>query len=114
MITISLKKMVDYMNLLGKSIIHLNLSHSPEITHVTTGEEAIEIASSSRNFDLIISTMHIEDMHVIEFAKKVHEQKIEFPLFFLLTIIKNVKPLLMIQIFTYLNESLFGKVIINF
>ena len=61
----------------------LNLSHSPEITHVTTGEEAIEIASSSRNFDLIISTMHIEDMHVIEFAKKVHEQKIDLPLILL-------------------------------
>ena len=61
----------------------LNLSHSPEITHVTTGEEALEIASSSRNFDLIISTMHIEDMHVIEFAKKVHEQKIDLPLILL-------------------------------
>ncbi len=61
----------------------LNLSHSPEITHVTTGEEALEIAASSRNFDLIISTMHIEDMHVIEFAKKVHEHKIDLPLILL-------------------------------
>lgn len=61
----------------------LNLSHSPEITHVTTGEEAIEILTSSRNFDLIISTMHIEDMHVIEFAKKVHENNINLPLILL-------------------------------
>jgi len=54
----------------------LNLSHSPEIIHVTTGEEAIELASTKNSFDLIISTMHIEDMHVIEFAKKVRESKI--------------------------------------
>ncbi|MCB0731731.1 MAG: histidine kinase, partial [Ignavibacteriae bacterium] len=58
----------------------LNLSHSPEITHVTTGEEAIELASSSNSFDLIISTMHIEDMHVVEFAKKVRDADIQIPI----------------------------------
>jgi len=58
----------------------LNLSHSPEIIHVTTGEEAIELASTKNSFDLIISTMHIEDMHVIEFAKKVRESKIDIPI----------------------------------
>lgn len=58
----------------------LNLSHSPEITHVTTGEEAIELASSNSSFDLIISTMHIEDMHVTEFAKKVRDANIEIPI----------------------------------
>lgn len=61
----------------------LNLSHSPEITHVTTGEEAIEIASSNHSFDLIISTMHIEDMHVIEFAKKIRDSKINLPIILL-------------------------------
>ena len=58
----------------------LNLSHSPEITHVTTGEEAMELASSSSSYDLIISTMHIEDMHVIEFAKKVKDANIDIPI----------------------------------
>ncbi len=59
----------------------LNLSHSPEITHVTTGEEAIELAASANNsYDLIISTMHIEDMHVIEFAKKVKDANIDIPI----------------------------------
>lgn len=61
----------------------LNLSHSPEITHVTTGEEAIELASSSRNYDLIISTMHIEDMHVIDFAKKARDSNIDLPIILL-------------------------------
>jgi len=61
----------------------LNLSHSPEITHVTTGEEAIELASSDNNFDLIISTMHIEDMHVITFAKNVRNADIKIPIILL-------------------------------
>ncbi len=61
----------------------LNLSHSPEITHVTTGEEAIELASSGINFDLIISTMHIEDMHVITFAKNVRKSNIKTPIILL-------------------------------
>ena len=58
----------------------LNLSHSPEITHVTNGEEAIELTQSKNRFDLIISTMHIEDMHVTEFAKKVREHGIDIPI----------------------------------
>ncbi|HEX9739893.1 MAG TPA: hypothetical protein VGA29_03880, partial [Ignavibacteriaceae bacterium] len=47
---------------------NLNLSQSPEITHVTTGEEAIDIAKEGQ-FDLIISTLHIEDMHAVKFAQ---------------------------------------------
>ncbi len=58
----------------------LNLSHSPEITHITTGDEAISLAKTSNQFDLIISTMHIEDMHVIEFAKKVKSSGIKIPI----------------------------------
>jgi len=58
----------------------LNLSHSPEITHVTTGEEAIVIVNNSNQVDLIISTMHIEDMHVIELAKEVRNSNRKIPI----------------------------------
>ncbi len=47
----------------------LNLSHPPEITHVTSGHEALELASSGHSFDLIITTLHIEDMHAVRFAQ---------------------------------------------
>ncbi len=56
----------------------LNLSHAPDIMHVTSGEEAIELASSG--FDLIITTMHIEDMHVIRFAQRLRENGIDTPI----------------------------------
>ncbi|MER3524086.1 MAG: histidine kinase [Ignavibacteria bacterium] len=58
----------------------LNLSHTPEITHVTSAAEAIELASGANPFDLIITTLHIEDMHVIKFAQKVREAGITTPI----------------------------------
>ncbi|MFZ1289346.1 MAG: PEP/pyruvate-binding domain-containing protein [Melioribacteraceae bacterium] len=58
----------------------LNLSHTPEIVHVTTGVEGIELISNVNSFDLIISTMHIEDMHVIDFAKKVKKINPDLPI----------------------------------
>ncbi len=61
----------------------LNLSHPPEITHVTSGEEAIELLTSGENFDLVITTLHIEDMHVIRFAQKVRQTGIDIPMILL-------------------------------
>ena len=58
----------------------LNLSHPPEITHVTSGTEAIELALSGENFDLIITTLHIEDMHVVRFAQAVRSAGITTPI----------------------------------
>ncbi len=62
---------------------NLNLSHSPEITHVTNGKEAIEIAMNEDHFDLILTTLHIEDMHVVRFAHMVREAGINTPIILL-------------------------------
>lgn len=59
---------------------NLNLSQAPEITHVTTGAEALEKLSSEKSFDLIITTLHIEDMHVIKFAQMVRQSGINVPI----------------------------------
>ncbi len=61
----------------------LNLSHPPEITHVTGGEEAVELLASGEKFDLVISTLHIEDMPVIRFAQKVRETDSDIPIILL-------------------------------
>lgn len=58
----------------------LNLSHAPEITHVTSAAEAMELASGPNPFDLIITTLHIEDMHVIKFAQMVRAAGIKTPI----------------------------------
>ncbi len=61
----------------------LNLSHSPELTRVSSGHEAIKLAKEEKRFDLIITTLHIEDMHAINFAKLVKESGLEIPLILL-------------------------------
>jgi CheY-like chemotaxis protein len=58
----------------------LNLSHPPEITHVTSGVEAIELAIAEEHFDLIITSLHIEDMHVMKFAQMIREAGVQIPI----------------------------------
>ncbi len=58
----------------------LNLSQPPEITHVTSAAEAIDLLQSEDHFDLIITTLHIEDMNVVRFAQKVRQSGIEVPM----------------------------------
>lgn len=66
--------------LLRKEYQGLNLNHSPEITHVSSGTEAIQTLKGENQFNLIITTLHIEDMHVIKFAQKIREEGIKIPI----------------------------------
>ena len=61
----------------------LNLSHSPELTRVSSGHEAIKLAKDENRFDLIITTLHIEDMHAINFARLVKESGLNIPVILL-------------------------------
>ncbi len=58
----------------------LNLSHSPELTRVSSGNEAIRLAKEEKRFDLIITTLHIEDMQAGSFARLVKEAKLNIPI----------------------------------
>lgn len=61
----------------------LNLSHSPELVQVSSGAEAFKMMDEERRFDLIITTMHIEDMSPISFTKKLKESGIDIPVILL-------------------------------
>ncbi len=61
----------------------LNLSQAPEITHVTTGTEAIELLIQENSFDMIITTLHIEDMHVIRLAELIRKTGSKTPIILL-------------------------------
>ena len=58
----------------------LNLSHAPELTRVSSGVEAIALAKEERRFDLIITTLHMEDMRAATFAQKIREAGLEIPI----------------------------------
>ena len=69
--------------MLRKEYEGLSLSHTPSITHVSSGEEAMELLSSGHGFDVIITTLHIEDMSATRFAKKLREAGENIPLILL-------------------------------
>jgi len=57
----------------------LNLSHSPELIQVSNGEQALMMAANEKRFDLIITTLHIEDMSPLTFAQKVKMSGLNIP-----------------------------------
>lgn len=85
----------------------LNLNHSPEITHVTSSAEAVKIAKEENQFDLIITTMHIEDVHVVKFAKMVRDAGLKMPIVLLAYDNKERKDLV-----THYDTSIFEKIFI--
>jgi len=62
---------------------NLNLSQAPEIIHVTTGMEALELLREKNEFDMIMITLHIEDMHPTVFARQVKEIDNSLPIMLL-------------------------------
>lgn len=61
----------------------LNLSHAPELTRVSSGREALTLIQEEKQFDLIITTLHIEDMPALRLAKQVREAGFDMPIILL-------------------------------
>ena len=85
----------------------LNLSHSPELTRVSSGYDAINRAKDEGRFDLIISTMHIEDMTALSFAKLARQSGLDLPIVLLGHDNRELKSLM-----TNPDSKLFDKVFI--
>ncbi len=85
----------------------LNLSHSPELTRVSSGQDAIALAKEENRFDLIITTLHIEDMHAINFARLVKESGLKIPVVLLAHDNKELNQLIAFQ-----DTSVFDKIFI--
>mgnify|MGYP000853831545 CR=1 FL=1 len=57
----------------------LHLSHSPEITRVSSAHEAIALLKEDKRFDLVLTTLHTEDMQPVHFAQKIREEGLNIP-----------------------------------
>lgn len=84
-----------------------NLSHSPELTRVSSGNEALKLAKEENRFDLIITTLHIEDMHAVNFAKMARQQGITIPIVLLAHDNRELKELMVHQ-----DAGVFNKIFI--
>lgn len=66
--------------LISNEYQRLNLSHSPDLTRVSSGKEAITLAKEERRFDLILATLHVEDMTAFRMAEEARAAGIEIPI----------------------------------
>ena len=57
----------------------LNLSTNPDVTLVTSGSEAVELARQRWRIDLIITSLHVEGMDAVELALKIREAGVDIP-----------------------------------
>ena len=72
-----------------------NLSHSPELTRVSSGREAVALAREERRFDLVITTLHIDDMPAVEFARLLRSSGLNIPIVLLAHDNRELKYLLL-------------------
>lgn len=66
--------------LIRKEYQGLNLSHSPELVHVSSGKEALKLAKTEGRFNLIITTLQVEDMPAVQLAKNIKKAKLDIPI----------------------------------
>jgi CheY-like chemotaxis protein len=59
--------------------LDLSIRHTPGLTHVSTGREAIEVASRERRHNLIVTSMHVGDMNALTLARHVKEAGLDVP-----------------------------------
>lgn len=83
----------------------LHLSHSPEITRVGSASEALQHLEQNPHYDLIITTLHIDDITPIRFAKTLKEKNANIPVVLLVFDNRELNQLLIHQ-----DVSVFDKI----
>ena len=73
----------------------LNLTHAPELSRVANGREAIEVIKEEKRYDLVIVTLHIEDMRSATFAQKMKQEGLDVPVVLLAFDNKELSDLLL-------------------
>ena len=59
--------------------LELNLRHTPNITHVYSGKEALSLAHASSRYNLIITSIELGDMNVLQLIAELRRQGLETP-----------------------------------
>ncbi|MCX7984255.1 MAG: histidine kinase [Bacteroidetes bacterium] len=62
----------------------VTVTQTPELICVSSGKEALYIAQHERRFDLIVTTLHIDDMDADEFARMVQQSGLNIPVVLLM------------------------------
>ncbi len=63
--------------LIRNEYLSLQLSHSPEFTRISKGSEALNLLRE-KNFDMVMMTLHIEDMRPERLASLIRDMNLKF------------------------------------
>ncbi len=63
-----------------RQFLQLNLSHNPDIVRVSSGGEALALATANPRFDMLITSVHVGDMHAGELAARAREASLAIPI----------------------------------
>jgi CheY-like chemotaxis protein len=66
--------------LIRKEFEGLNLSRPPELTHASSCRQVDELLAAGRRFNLIITTLHIEDEHATELVRRIRDRGCTSPI----------------------------------
>src|SRR5215470_10489623 len=59
--------------------LELSLHHTPGLTHVASGSEALKLARAEPRFNLILTTLRTADLHAAELARAVKRAGLDVP-----------------------------------
>ena len=68
-----------YESLLSE-YVGFGLTQIPQITRVSNGAAAIELAGGPNRFDLIITSLHLGDMHALDLSRRLRELGVVAPI----------------------------------
>lgn len=82
-------------DLIRQEFQELHMTHSPEITRVSSANEALALATEDKGFDLIITTLHIEELSATKLARLIKTERPEIPIVLLAYDARELKDLMM-------------------
>ncbi len=65
--------------LIAGEFLELSQHHTPGLTHVATGAEALALAKAERRFNLILTTLSPADMDAVQIARAVKSAGLDIP-----------------------------------
>ena len=65
--------------LIAGEFLELSLHHTPGLTHVFSGAEALALAKAERRFNLILTTLRASDADATEIAREVKRSGLDIP-----------------------------------
>ncbi len=65
--------------LIAGEFLELSLHHTPGLTHVSSGGEALALAKAQRRFNLIITTLYASDLDATQIAREVKRTGLDIP-----------------------------------